>query len=138
MKGRDRRRYIALSLLCLALLCSSLACAPKRVGPTASSGYFFTILTTPAVLREEGGTLVVEVRDAQGRPVDGVRVEFEVEPSWAQNASVSPTQAVTQQGKVQAFFQANEIGLVRVTVRVDGSAEDIRYSVSLRGTPSGS
>lgn len=83
-------RYIPLLLLCL-LVWGSFACAPKRIGPTASSGYFFTILTAPTALRGESIALVVKVQDAQGRPVDGVPVEFEVDPTWAGSASVSPS-----------------------------------------------
>jgi hypothetical protein len=81
--------------------------------------------------------LVVKVQEAQGRPVDGVPVEFEVDPSWAGNASVSPPHVVTQQGKAQTLFQASLVGVVPVTVRVDGSTEKILFSVSLRGLPSG-
>jgi hypothetical protein len=135
MKGKYMQRYIPLSLLCLVLVWGSLACAPKLVGPTASSGYFFAILRTSTVLKGESETLVVKVQDAQGRPVDGVPVEFEVEPAWTKNAAVSPPRAVTQQGKAQAVFQANQIGVVRVTVRVDGSAEDILFSVPTPGGP---
>ena len=131
------KRQVSLSLLCLMLVCGSFACAPKRVGPTASSGYFFAILTVPIALRGEVETLVVEVQDAQGRPVDGVLVEFAVDPAWTKSAAVSPAQATTQQGRVQAVFQANEIGIVRVQVRVDGSTEEVRFSVSIRGTVSG-
>jgi hypothetical protein len=81
--------------------------------------------------------LVVKVQEAQGRPVDGVPVEFEVDPSWAGNASVSPPHVVTRQGKAQTLFQASLVGVVPVTVRVDGSTEKILFSVSLRGLPSG-
>jgi hypothetical protein len=119
------------------LIWGGFACAPKRVGPTASSGYFFTILTVPTVLRGESIALVVKVQEAQGRPVDGVPVEFEVDPSWAGNASVSPPHVVTRQGKAQTLFQASLVGVVPVTVRVDGSTEKILFSVSLRGLPSG-
>ena len=91
-------RYGPLLFLCLVLAWGSFACAPKRVGPTASSGYFFTILTIPTALRGETTALVVKVQEAQGRPVDGVPVEFEVDPTWAGNASVSPPRVVTQQG----------------------------------------
>jgi hypothetical protein len=130
-------RYVPLSLLCLVLVWGSFACAPKRIGPSASSEYFFTILTTPTVLRGESIALVVKVQSAQGRPVDGVPVEFEVAPTWAGSASVSPPHVVTQQGKAQTIFQASLVGVVPVTVRVDGSTEKILFSVSLRGGPSG-
>jgi len=130
-------RYVPLSLLCLVLVWGGFACAPKRVGPTASSGYFFTILTVPTVLQGESIALVVKVQDAQDRPVDGVPVEFEVAPTWAGSASVSHPHVVTQQGKAQTLFQASIVGVVPVTVRVDGSTEKILFSVSLRGGPSG-
>jgi hypothetical protein len=130
-------RYIPLWILCLVLAGGNFACAPKRVGPTASSGYFFSILTIPTALRGESTALVVKVEEAQGRPVDGVPVEFEVDPTWAGNASVSPPRVVTQQGRAQTLFQANLVGVVPVTVRVDGSTEKILFSVSVRGLPSG-
>jgi len=130
-------RYVPLSLLCLVLVWGSVACAPKRIGPTASSGYFFTILTAPTALRGESIALVVKVEEAQGRPVDGVPVEFEVAPTWAGNASVSPPHVVTQQGTAQTIFQASLVGVVPVTVRVDGGTVTILFSVSLRGLPSG-
>jgi hypothetical protein len=130
-------RYIPLWLLCLVLAWGSFACAPKRVGPTASSGYFFTILTVPTALRGESVALVVKVEEAQGRPVDGVPVAFEVDPTWAGNASISSPHVVTQKGKAQTLFQASLVGVVPVTVRVDGSAEKILFSVSVRGRPSG-
>jgi hypothetical protein len=136
MKESRMLRYVPLSLLCLVLVWGSFACTPKRLGPTASSGYFFAILTTPLMLQGESVTLIVEVQDAQGRLVDGVPVEFEVEPAWTRNAAVSPPRAVTQQGKAQTVFQANQLGVVRVTVRVDGSTEEVRFSVSRRGSPS--
>jgi hypothetical protein len=129
------QRYLSLSILCLVLVCSSLACTPKHVGPTAS-GYFFGMLTAPTAYRGESTALVVAVQDAQGRPVDGVLVEFEIEPAWTGSASVSPARVLTSRGKAQTVFQAGVIGVVRVTVRVDGSTETIRMAVSLRGTPS--
>ena len=127
------QRYVHLLLLCLVLVWGGFACAPKRIGPTAS-GYFFSILTPSKALRGESIALVVEVQDAQGRPVDGVPVAFEVEPAWTGRASVSPSRVVTERGKAQTIFQAGVVGIVRVTVRVDDSTEEILISVAHRGS----
>jgi hypothetical protein len=36
-------QYIVLTLLGLGLACGVTACAPKLVGPTVASGYFFSM-----------------------------------------------------------------------------------------------
>ena len=103
-------RSIVLTLLGLGLACGVTACAPKLVGPTVPAGYFFSMQTsTPViwlgvyspVLAERFPTMAevsVRVQDAHGQPVDGVPVTFEVEPQWAQYASVSPSQVTTRGG----------------------------------------
>jgi hypothetical protein len=89
-------RY-GLMIQCLVLLCGSMACTPKPVGPPtlsehgyivrlhASSGPIWLKLgSTPPPGVHSVGELAVSVQDAQGRPVDGVSVTFELGPSWAQ------------------------------------------------------
>jgi hypothetical protein len=85
---------VRLSLFGLALLYGSLGCAPKQVGPTAPSGYVFSVIAFPSsILTSFPASLIVRVQDAQGRPVDGSLVAFQVAPSWAHAASVSPSGA---------------------------------------------
>ena len=142
-------RYIHLILLCLTLLGSSMACAPKLAGPTIPSGYVFSLQAfSPSVVRFSSyhapdeqaqaargmfSTLVVRVQDGQGRPVSGIPVEFQVEPSWAQDASVSPSRALTQGGKAQARFQASTTGIVHVMVRVEQTTEQVAITVTPLG-----
>jgi hypothetical protein len=142
------RQRFALILVCLVLFCSSMACAPALVGPTAS-GYAFSLQASPpriwigvfeAADAQRFPTtteVIVRVQDAQGRPVDGVPVAFEVEPNWARHASVSPAQAVTQVGIAQTIFQAQLIGVVRVMARVDHTTAQTRITVSIRPSPTG-
>ena len=114
---------IVLTLLGLGLACGITACAPKLVGPTNASGYFFSLQGSdlPLDLRPTGAEteVIVRVQDARGQPVDGVPVIFEVEPGWAQHASVSPSQVTTRGGMARTVFTARLTGIVHVTARVD-------------------
>jgi len=122
-------------LLGLVLLCSGLACAPQFVGPTAA-GYVFALnVPTSFIFRGDAAELLVSVRNAQEQLVDGVPVLFQVEPAWAQSASVSPQVAYTQQGTARALFQARTTGVVHVTVRVDNASQETRTTVASRPSP---
>ncbi len=135
-------RHVRVMLLCLALAYGSMACAPKLVGPTVSSGYFFSLrvsdrqiwLVPAGSLMEEHfprvAKLTVRVQNAQGQPVDGVPVMFQVEPDWGQDASVIPQRAITRDGVAQAVFRADTIGVVRVVVRVDETTQETVIVVS--------
>ena len=142
------QQYIYVTLLCLGLACSSMACAPKRVGPTVPGGYFFTLRVTEptvwlgpedSVLTErypDTTELIVQVQNAQGQPVDGVPVVFEVEPAEARLASISPPQATTQNGTAQATLRAlTTTGSVRVMVRVDNTMQQTMIRIEKRIGP---
>lgn len=133
-KGHTMLQRIRLVLLCLVLAHTSLASAPQLVGPTASSGYFFTLKVSTSTVWIGVYTLtgiehyptraevVVRVQDGQGRPVDGVPVAFALEPTWAQSAMLSPPQTVTHGGVARSTFSAPQSsGLVRITARVDNT-----------------
>jgi hypothetical protein len=140
------RQQLILILLCCGLACSSMACAPTLVGPTAS-GYAFSLQVSEpriwlGVFDDSAAQrfptiteLIVRVQDAQGQPVDGVPVTFEVEPSWAQQASVSPAQAVTRGGIARTVFQAEITGMVRVMARLENTTAQTRIVVSMRPSP---
>src|SRR4029450_14064855 len=86
---------LAWVLMSLILALAVPACAPKLVGPTAGSGYVFSLQTYPTVIWVGQGDsalaaqfpqvaeVIVRVQDAHGRAADGVSVTFEVEPDWA-------------------------------------------------------
>ncbi len=67
--------------------------------------------------------VIVRVRDAQGQPVDGVLVTFEIDPTWVENATVVPRHTVIRNGVAQALFRANQTGAVRVTARVGNTTK---------------
>jgi hypothetical protein len=130
------RQRMYMTLLCFGLACSSMACAPKLVGPTAPGGYFFTLqVAQPTIFvgpvddsltrRYASATeLIVRVQNAQGQPVDGVPVAFEVEPEWARLVSLSPSQATTRNGIAQSsFFEPQTTGLAHVMARVDNTIQ---------------
>jgi hypothetical protein len=124
-------------LLGLLVVCSSLACAPHFVGPT-TSGYVFALNDpTPFIILGGAAELIVSVHNAQGQPVANLPVTFQVEPGWAQSASVFPQVAYTRQGIARALFQARTIGVVHVTVQVDNTTQEARITVASRPSPTG-
>ena len=123
-------------VLSLALTVGGMGCTPKLVGPTASSGYFFSFDAPFSMLRNESVELVVHVQDAQGNPVDGIPVEFQVEPTWVQSASVFPSRVITSRGRARTVFRVGLIGLVHVTARVDNTTQQKAIAVSNRGDTS--
>jgi hypothetical protein len=130
--------YRRLVFLSVVLLVSSTACAPPRVGPTVPSGYFFTLIAPSTLFQGEAAEIIVRVYDAQGNPVDGVAVEFQIEPGWAAQASLTPSRLLTQKGAAHTVFQASLIGRVGITAQVEQTIQTARIWVTLRGTPSNS
>lgn len=135
-------RHIRVMFLGLMLTYGVLACAPKLVGPTVSSGYFFSLWVSEPYIwlsldgdpREERypsfTELTVQVQNAQGQPVNGVPVMFQVEPDWIQDASVTPHRVMTRVGTAKGIFRAETTGVVRITVHVDDTTQETRIVVS--------
>jgi hypothetical protein len=124
-------RRLALILVCGLLTVGGAACAPPRVGPTAGAGYVFTLQVVDpiiwlgpvdaAVARQfpQGTTVIVQVQDAQGRPVEDVPVTFAVEAGWVSSITIAPSQTRTRGGTARALVSAPQTtGVVRVMARV--------------------
>jgi hypothetical protein len=135
-------RYMALILMCLVLMLGGPACAPKLVGPTPGAGYRFSLEVSEPILWMGAGIfgggpqlprasdLIVRVQDAQGRPVDGVPVMFEVEPGWARSLSLDPSQTSTRGGIARATLsEPLTTGVVHVMARVDNVTAQSRLTV---------
>jgi Big-like domain-containing protein len=126
-------------LLCLMVVCSSMACAPqpKLAGPTAPSGYFF-VMRAPDIKTERlpaSAELTVRVQDAQGQPVDGVPVQFQVAPTGERIGSVSPERAMTNSGTARGVFQAQSAGRAPVRVRVENTTQEAVITVTVEDDP---
>src|SRR5256885_12917467 len=140
-------RRMALVLTGLILLLGGTACAPKLVGPTPGAGYRFSLEVAEPTLWLVSGILagdvqgltsstelIVRVQDAQGRPVDGVPVTFEVEPEWARSISLAPSQTSTRGGIARAILaEPQAIGVVRVMARVDNVTAQATLTVQRYG-----
>jgi hypothetical protein len=135
-------RSIALILVGLVLALGGAACAPKLIGPTAGSGYVFSLEVSESViwlghvdqtlLRQfpPVAELIVQVKDAQGRPVDGVPVTFEVESGWVGGISLAPSQSSTRGGIARATISdPRTTGVVHVMARVDNTTAQARLLV---------
>jgi len=144
-------RRLALVLMSLVLALEVPACGPKLVGPTAGSGYVFSLQVFPAVIWvgqvdasvvaqfPQVAEVIVQVQDAQGRAVDGVPVTFELEPEWARSAVLAPSQTTTRGGIARAVLsEPTTSGVVRVAARVDNTTAQARLIIqAYQGRSSG-
>jgi hypothetical protein len=138
-------QYVPTIGLCCLLLWVSTACAPKSNEPAALSehGYRVSMHVSDTLIwlgsigsgRPQAAEVAVRVRNAQGQPVDGIAVVFSVEPSWTQNASFTPAEALTRNGKAQAIFRANTTGVVYVMARADNVTRVATITVASRPSP---
>jgi hypothetical protein len=79
--------------------------------------------------------IVTEVRDGAGQPLNGVPVEFSVEPEWQKNASFTPQRSMTEDnGGVPSLVVANMTGIVHITARAGDKAMTTRITVSGAGS----
>ena len=135
-------RRMALVLMGLVLALEVPACAPKLVGPTAGSGYVFSLQVSQAIIWvgqvdsavaaqfPQVAEVIVRVQDTQGRAVDGVPVTFELEPGWARSATLAPSQTTTRGEIARAVFsEPKTSGVVRVMARVDNTTAQARLLV---------
>ena len=138
-------RSVPAICLCCMLLWVSPACAPKHTELLSEHGYRVSldVSDTLIYLRSKrsnlppSATLVVRVRNAQGQPVDGIPVRFAVEPSWTQNASLTPAETLTRNGEARAIFQANTIGVVQVMAQVDNVTSEATITIDTPPMPTG-
>ena len=138
-------RYVPYILLCVVLHWASTGCAPKLLGPTTPSGYFYTLSVADSHLwfnaPRLGGTLprstevIVRVQNAAGQPVDGVPVEFQVAPSWVDSVSITPESALTQDGIARTRIQPWISGALRLTTRVEDIAQETTIVVQSYSPP---
>src|SRR5215471_10880311 len=140
-------RRMALVLTCLILTVGGTACAPQLVGPTPGAGYRFALEASDPTIWLVTGILVgdvhnlpqsteviVRVQDAQGRPVEGVPVTFEVEPSWAQRIALAPSPTTTRGGIARAVVSHPQTtGVVHILARVDNMTAQARLTVEQYG-----
>lgn len=135
-------RRSALVLVCCILLVSGAACAPPLVGPTAGAGYVFALQIPDPVIWlgpvdasvaerfPQVAEVIVQVQDAQGRPVEDVPVTFAVEAGWVSSITIAPSHTRTHGGRARALVSAPQTtGVVRVMARVDDTTTQARLTV---------
>ncbi len=132
---------LTFTCLILAMALGLTACVPILLGPTAPSGYFVALHATETSVWQEppnpaldapyptSTRLTVRVQDAQGKPVDGVPVTFEVDPGWSEAVSFSPSRAITRNGQAHTVLRAFATGVVRVRARVENTTPTLPIAV---------
>jgi hypothetical protein len=145
-------RYMIVTLSCLMLIWGGLGCAPTQVASlTLSDGkYTVSLDTAPSEIwltppqstlpndHHGFGVVTVQVRDVQGRPVDGVRVEFQVDSAWAQDASVTPQHVLTRSGIARTVFEPTTTGVALIIVRIEDITQTVSFLVNNREGPGSS
>jgi hypothetical protein len=104
----------------------------------SNANYKVSLRAPHSVFRHEGAEVVVRVRNGQGQPLDGVPVEFQVDPEWAGSASVSPQRVLTRNGTARAMLHIDTIGVVNVAAHVGTITKEASIAVSLYSPGSGS
>jgi hypothetical protein len=135
-------RQSALSLVCCIVLLCGAACAPSLVGPTAGAGYVFALQVAEPVIWlgpvdasvasqfPQGTEVIVQVQDAQGRPVDDVPVTFAVEAGWANSITLAPSHTRTRGGSARVRVSAPQTtGVVRIMAHVDQTTAQTSLTV---------
>ena len=139
--------------LTLMLLCSvglwGCGAAARYLGPT-TQGYSFHASAVPNIIFlpsdvvsqqdfPSTATLLVQVRDVNEKPVEGVPVTFQFAGSECQGVmTFSAQRAVTSQGRASITLStANTTGSCRIAVRVDNVTQDLSVAVSSPPTPFG-
>jgi hypothetical protein len=136
-------RSVPTVYLCCLFLWISAACAPQHTVLVSEHGYRVSLhisdtliwIGLPRPNFPESAVLVVRVRDAQGQPVEGLPVQFSVEPSWTQNVSFTPAEMRTRNGEAQTTFQANTTGVVHVRARVENVTCEATITISTTPSP---
>ncbi|MGE3539150.1 MAG: hypothetical protein AB7N91_17185 [Candidatus Tectimicrobiota bacterium] len=139
------KRYVPAIALAGLLLGGGAGCAApyNDISALSERGYkgFLRVsestiwLHAPESLRlPQSSEVVVQVRDAQGQPVDGIPVRFAVEPSWASYTALTPAEMVTRRGEARALFQASTTGVVPVMAHLDTITLHSRITVISRPT----
>ena len=142
------------AIFCLVVVWIGLGCTPKQPEPPllSASGYHVKVRLEPSpdiwiappvsTLPQDYhgfGVVYVEVTDAQGQPVDGGPVEFQLDPAWAQSASLTRTRDDTQDGLAHSVLTPNTSGVVWVEARVEDVGKRTQFFVHNRtGYGSGS
>jgi hypothetical protein len=123
---------VACVTILIGLLGSASPAQPVLLGrsPTLPSARYRVTLETPqTIFQGQGAPVVVHVQNAQGLPVDGIPVAFQVDPPWARYASIRPARARTQGGRVRAIVRVDVVGRVRITVRVGARTKQATITV---------
>jgi len=84
---------------------------------TLRHSYTVSLRVPKAVFQRQSVEVVVQVQSARGQPVDGLPVEFSLDPSSSRYTLLAPARATTRRGIARAFLRADHAGTVRVVVR---------------------
>jgi uncharacterized OB-fold protein len=110
--------------------------APSAAPPAMAAGASRLVLEAPSTgTQNKEFVIVAEVRDSAGQPVNGVPVEFSVEPDWQKNISFTPQRPVTENnGDAVTLVVPNMTGIVHITARAGDREMTARITVSGAGS----
>jgi len=132
VKVGDRVDITWITDVTVAVLSEAPSVAPPAMAAWASR----LVLEAPSTgTQNKEFVIVAEVRDSAGQPVNGVPVEFSVEPEWQKNVSFTPQRPVTENnGEALTLVVPNMTGIVHITARAGDKAMTTRITVTGAGS----
>ena len=123
----------------LVLALVALLGAPSFAQTAKTAGVYRLSMEAPyQVTQFAPAEIVVTVKDSQGQPVNGVPVEFQIEPGWEKNITLSAQRPVTEKnGEARSTFKADMSGIVHITAHVGDTATTAHIAVSCCGSTIG-
>jgi len=136
VKVGDRVDITWLTDVTVAVLSEAPSAAPSAASPAMAPGVAHLVLEAPMTgTQNKEFMLVAEVRDSAGQPVNGVPVEFSVEPEWQKNVTFTPQRPMTaDNGDAVTLVVPNMTGIVHITARAGDRAMTTRVTVSGAGS----
>jgi hypothetical protein len=112
--------------------------APGLVPDARAAQYNVSLQAPDELLQYQNAEVVAIVTDSQGRPVNGIPVEFRVAPGWENNVALTPQSISTQNGQARVVFRSDMTGVVYMTAQAGDATATTHITVSGSGSRRGS
>ena len=111
--------------------------APGLVPDARAAQYNVSLQAPDELLQYQNAEVVAIVTDSQGRPVNGIPVEFRVAPGWENNVALTPQSISTQNGQARVVFRSDMTGVVYMTAQAGDATATTHITVSGTGSKRG-
>ena len=114
------RNHFPIWVLILSFVLGPFLVTQTSLAQSKDKDYKVRVSTPYSTYVGQNQEIVVRVRTRQGVPVDGVSVQFQLDPEWQGNAQITPLETTTtKKGIARANVSAYRDGGMEVKIRVD-------------------